>query len=121
MDTNSKVWGWHYSLDISGCNYDKITSASNISNFAKVLVKRIDMVAYGEPWVVNFGDGDREGFTLVQLIETSNICAHFSNDLCSVFFDCFSCKPFNNEIVKQTVVEFFGATSIKEHFFTRQA
>lgn len=48
------------------------------------LVKDIDMVPYGGPQVVHFGSGNKAGYTLVQLIETSNITAHFveeTNDL----------------------------------------
>lgn len=115
------VWGWMLSLDCGSCDLAKITSYSNIYSFAKALVERINMIAYGEPQIVNFGEGNKEGYTLVQLISTSNICAHFSNDERSIYFDCFSCKPFDNEVVKGTVIEFFGAATIKEYFIERQA
>ena len=116
-------WGYMISIDAGGCDLDKISSAENIKNFSNTLVERIDMVKFGEPWIVRFGNlnSNKFGYTLVQLISTSNICAHFSEEECSIYFDCFSCKPFSNETVKQTVIEFFGATSIKEHFITRQA
>jgi S-adenosylmethionine/arginine decarboxylase-like enzyme len=53
------------------------------------------MVPYGEPQVVHFGSGDKSGFTLVQLIETSNITAHFCEETDDMYLDVFSCKPFN--------------------------
>ena len=75
-------WGYHLMLDCAGADHARITSGENIAAFAKTLVERIDMVAYGEPQVVRFGSDDKAGYTLVQLIETSNICAHFCNDAC---------------------------------------
>ena len=42
------------------------------------LVQAIGMRPYGEPVIEHFAthSHDAAGFTLVQLIETSNICAH---------------------------------------------
>ena len=74
-------WGYHLVLDCAELDNAAITSHDNIYNFTKQLVNDIDMVAYGEPQIVNFGSGNKAGYTLVQLIETSNICAHFVPDL----------------------------------------
>ena len=71
------AWGYHLSLDCYAGDKDLVTSSTNIAAFAKALVQRIDMKAYGEPQVIHFGEDDKQGYTLVQLIETSNICAHF--------------------------------------------
>ena len=114
-------WGYHLVLDCGDCNNSQITDPKNISNFAIELVKRIDMVAYGEPQVVYFGTGNKEGYTLVQLIETSNICAHFVNENNSLYLDVFSCKTFDNNEVIETVKEFFGAKTIRITYLTRQA
>ena len=51
-------WGIEVLLDCLGCDKGKITDKTHIENFAKALVKRIDMVAFGEPWVVEFGSGN---------------------------------------------------------------
>jgi len=80
-----------------------------ITGFAKTLVKRIDMVAFGQPQVVMFGSGNKKGYTLVQLIETSNITAHFVEENNSMYLDVFSCKDFNADVVKEAVTEFFDA------------
>ena len=42
-------WGYHLIVDAASCNISKITNAEHVANFARELVKRIDMVAYGEP------------------------------------------------------------------------
>ena len=108
-------------LDCAGCNHEKITSAENITEFAKKLVERIDMVAYGEPQVVNFGSGNKAGYTLVQLIETSNICAHFVNENDTMYLDVFSCKPYDDEIVIATVEQYFDAKYVRPNYITRHA
>ena len=121
MEQKTGYWGYHLILDCRACDQDKIRSAENISNFAKELVKRIDMVAYGEPQVVHFGKDDKCGYTLVQLIETSNICAHFCEDTGDAYFDVFSCKEYDIETVIATVEEFFEPERIRPFYLTRQA
>ena len=117
----NKYWGYHLMLDCAACDKTKITDAAHITAFAKDLVKRIDMVAYGEPQVVNFGSGNKEGYTLVQLIETSNICAHFCNDTGDVYFDVFSCKPYDSRVVVELVKEYFRPVEVRERFIYRDA
>lgn len=114
-------WGYHLIAQFSGCNIEKITSKENVENFSKALVEAIDMVAYGEPQVVNFGTGNKEGFTLVQLIETSNICAHFCNEDGSVYLDVFSCKEFEPEIAMDVFATFFEPELEEYDYIERQA
>ena len=119
--SEEKFWGYHAILDAAGCDLDKMTSYENVYNFAKQLVKDIDMIAYGEPQIVHFGSGDKAGYTLVQLIETSNICAHFANQNQEMYLDVFSCKPFDERIVEDLVVQYFSAKSLRRAFIKRQA
>lgn len=114
-------WGHHLIINAGECSHSAITSADTIYEFTKKLVKDIDMVAYGEPQIVNFGSGNKAGYTLVQLIETSNICAHFVNETDDVYLDVFSCKPFDENVVVELVKTFFGAKKIDSLFIDRQA
>jgi len=114
-------WGWHCIMDAAGCNHNSITDYDNIYNFAKELVKEIDMVPYGEPQIVKFGSGDKSGYTLVQLIETSNICAHFVDENDEVYLDVFSCKPYDVRIVENMMVKYFNAKTIRTGFIERKA
>ena len=107
------------SLDCYSADKDLVTNENNIAAFAKALVNRIDMKAYGEPQVIHFGEGDKEGFTLVQLIETSNICAHFSNDTGNFYLDVFSCKPYETDAVIEVVNQFFSPKKIRERYIER--
>lgn len=106
------TWGKHSALDCQACDIESIKSAENIEAFTKALVKRIDMVAFGEPQIVHFGSGNKTGYTLVQLIETSNICAHFCDDTGDVYLDVFSCKEFNVRDVIDVFNEYFKPKKI---------
>ena len=118
-------WGYHLILDCAELNPEAINDPDIIYNFVKRLVKDIDMVAYGEPQIVNFGSGNKAGYTLVQLIETSNICAHFVPDDGmggnAMYLDVFSCKEYDDEIVIKLVKEYFGAKYVRPNYLTRQA
>ena len=98
-----------------------IGSSIVIKNFTNELVRRIDMKAYGDPQIVMFGTGNKKGYTLIQLIETSNIAAHFVEENNSMYLDVFSCKDFDPSIVKEVVREYFDAQRFSSRVFMRQA
>lgn len=116
---NTKPWGQHLIIDAFDCNPAALRSKTTIAEFSKSLVNAIDMVAYGAPRIVHFGTGHTQGYTLVQLIETSNITAHFAEDSNSIFLDVFSCKLFNKEIALRVFRDYFNPTSMKTRFFNR--
>ena len=116
-----RTWGKHLILDAAGCSPKMISCPKVVDGFARSLVKRIDMVPFGNPQVVMFGSGNKKGYTLVQLIETSNITAHFVEENNSMYLDVFSCKDFDPLIVKATLEEFFEARTIKSRVVTRHA
>ena len=121
MSTPLRTWGKHLILDAAGCSPKMIGCAKVVDGFARSLVKRIDMVPYGSPQVVMFGSGNKKGYTLVQLIETSNITAHFVEENNSMYLDVFSCKDFDPEVVKEAVHEFFDAKFFNSKVILRQA
>lgn len=116
-----KSWGTEIVVDCGSCDFLSITNADNIRAFATTLVKAIKMKAYGEPMVVHFGSEDKEGYTLVQLIETSNITAHFSNDSSSAFINIFSCKPFEKQVVIDVIKQYFNPRMINTTLLDRIA
>jgi S-adenosylmethionine/arginine decarboxylase-like enzyme len=117
----SQYWGYHLVIDASGCDHDAITSGDQIRAFCKELVRRIDMVAYGPPQVVMFGEGGKKGYTLVQLIETSNITAHFVEETNDIYLDVFSCKEFDPMVVEEVVKGYFMPATFSKRFIKRQA
>ena len=78
------------------------------------------MVAYGPPWVKHFGSGNKAGFTLVQLIETSNIVAHFVEETDDMYLDVFSCKEFSPRDVESVVRSYFQPKTLSQQLFPRQ-
>lgn len=118
----SKQFGWHLLLDCSNCNRDLIGSRENIYRFVKTLVERIDMVAVGEPIIEMLCVGDpKVGYSLMQLISTSNITGHFMDVSGEAYIDVFSCKPFDIQIAEKCVWEFFEPDTVRVNFLTRNA
>lgn len=108
-------------LDCSGCN-DNIKSREEIYRFVKDMVQRIDMIAHGEPIIEYMLPGDpKEGYSLMQLIQTSNICAHFVNPDNTAYIDIFSCKDYDIETAKAVVMEYFAPTKMRINYITRNA
>ena len=114
-------WGYHLILNGRNCIPTSIRSAQHIGVFTSTLVNQIDMVAYGKPEIVMFGTGNKKGYTLVQLIETSNICAHFVEESDDMYLDVFSCKPFDEKVVKKVVDDFFSPATIDTKLILRDA
>jgi S-adenosylmethionine/arginine decarboxylase-like enzyme len=113
-------WGWHLVLNLYDCDLQKIQSAQVIRQFVFDLCDLIEMRRFGEPTIVNFGDDPRvTGYSLVQLIETSNICAHFADDSRATYIDIFSCKKFDPEIAAEFCIHAFGAQKAAATFISR--
>ena len=115
-----RPWGYHLIIDAANCDPEAIRSKTTITKFAKDLVKSIKMVAFKSPQVIHFGSGHTKGYTLIQMISTSCVTAHFAEDTNSIFFDCFSCKTFDPAIAKQVFQKYFGPKTMKTKFFERQ-
>jgi S-adenosylmethionine/arginine decarboxylase-like enzyme len=115
-----KNWGITNSINLYQCDSEKIRSKKYISIFAQKICEVISMKAYGDPIIVNFGEEERvAGYTLVQLIETSNITAHFVNMENAVYLDIFSCKEFSPEIAEEFAKDFFKAKSLESQTILR--
>jgi S-adenosylmethionine/arginine decarboxylase-like enzyme len=116
-----QYWGHHLLLNARKCAPSTIRSKSLIEDFSHNLVKKIDMVAYGKPQVIMFGTGNKKGYTLVQLIETSNITGHFVEETDDMYLDVFSCKEFDPKTVEEIVAWYFAPKNIDTKFVSRDA
>ena len=107
-------WGQHLVLDFNGCPRELISDKKNILNWSNELVGAINMVAYGEPVVEHFATHSHEaaGFTLLQMIETSNIAAHFAENIGQAYIDVFSCKAFDVDVAVEICKEHFNPTQV---------
>jgi len=116
----TNVWGVLSSIDIYDCNADKIRNADEIRRFVVELCEIIDMKRFGETQVVHFGEEERvAGFSMVQLIETSLISAHFANLTNTAYLDVFSCKSYDPQRVRVFAERFFGGERSTMHVTLR--
>ena len=115
------AWGTHLCVDAAGCDHAALCSKETIRAFVKELVKEIDMKAYGPPRIVRFGMGNKMGYTLVQLIETSDITAHFCEETNAIYLDVFSCKPFDPKTALRVFDKYFHSQRKRVRLIKRQA
>ena len=121
-DTTSVMpWGQHLVLDFDGCPKALLASKENILKWTKELVEAIDMVSFGKPVIEHFATHSHEaaGYTLLQMIETSNIAAHFAENIGQVYIDIFSCKAFDNQVAIDVCSKYFEPTKINQTSLTR--
>lgn len=105
------AWGIASAIDIYECSPGTIRDADAIRRFVVALCELIEMKRFGDTQVVHFGEDERvAGYSMVQLIETSLISAHFANQTNAVYLDVFSCKPYDPEVVEVFAREYFGGT-----------
>ena len=119
----SDFWGKHLLVDAADCNREMIKSESNIKRFISTLVERIDMESYGEPILAHFAthDPSKGGYTFVQMISTSLIDGHLVDETGDAYISVHSCKDFDDQVVIDTIAEFFLPTRSKNQAFFRQA
>lgn len=88
-------WGMSISIDLHKADPKHMRDENFIKKFIKDLVIFINMKAYGEPIIKSFGEDPKvAGISVMQLIETSSITAHFANFTNSIYVDIFSCTHF---------------------------
>ena len=115
------VWGVATSIDIYECNAETIRDADKIRQFVAALCELIEMRRYGDTQVVHFGEDERvAGYSMVQLIETSLISAHFANQTNTTYLDVFSCRPYEPEVVADFAQSFFGGAYRLTHVNLRR-
>ena len=111
VDAMENFWGIASAIDIYHCDPEKIRDAELIKRFVVELCDLIEMKRFGETQVVHFGEDEKvAGFSMVQLIETSLISAHFANLTNATYLDVFSCKAYDPETVRRFSQEYFGGT-----------
>jgi S-adenosylmethionine/arginine decarboxylase-like enzyme len=111
LENIPEPWGIASAIDIYECDPEKIRDADYIKSFVAQLCDLIEMKRFGDTQVVHFGEDEKvAGFSMVQLIETSLISAHFANLTHTVYLDVFSCKTYDPEVVRQFSQTSFGGS-----------
>jgi len=110
------AWGIATSIDIYNCDPQTIRSAEMIRRFVVELCDLIEMKRYGETVIVHFGEDEKvAGYSMMQLIETSLISAHFANLANTAYLDVFSCKPYDPGVVADFAQRFFAGSHCITH------
>lgn len=108
------------SVDVYGCDKKLISKPEPIKKFVVALAKAIKMKRHGEPMIERFAEGDLEGYSALQFIETSSITMHFDEGENRAFIDIFSCKFFDPKEAEAFCKKFFKGKKSKElHYFRR--
>lgn len=115
-----KTWGYHLLINMYGCDQNIIKDELEIKRFVYKLCELIDMKRYGECECVDFGEDIRvSGYSMFQLIETSNISAHFVNLNGNVYLDIFSCKEYDIDTTVHFSTMFFKAQDYMYNYLER--
>ena len=112
---DNELFGQELTLDLYNCNLKTISSRAKIKKFVIELCDNvIHMKRYGKAMIPHFGHENpiTSGFSLVQLIETSNVSAHFSEYKKSVYLNIFSCAWFDVKKTTAFCKAYFEATKV---------
>ncbi len=115
------TYGWELVLNLYGCSLKVLSSKKKIQEYNDKLCRLIRMEKFGKTLIPYFGHKKphTQGYSLVQLIETSSIVGHFSESKKSAYINIFSCKAYDYKKARKFTAEFFEAKRVKSHFITR--
>ena len=82
-------WGMLAAIDLHGCERSRLDDPDTLRRFVPSLINAIGMRAHGPLALDRFGDGELEGWSAMQFIETSSITVH-ADEVCGrCFVDVF--------------------------------
>jgi len=118
-----EMFGQELILNLYDCDLATISSGEKIKEFVvKLCDDVIKMKRYGEALIPHFGHDNpiTSGNSLVQLIETSSVTAHFSEYKKSVYLNIFSCAWYDPAATEAFCKEFFGAKRVESTLLKRE-
>jgi S-adenosylmethionine/arginine decarboxylase-like enzyme len=101
-------WGMMAVIDLHDCDRDALADPDTIRRFVPIVIEAIGMRAHGPTLLERFGEGDLEGWSAMQFIETSSLTIHADEFSGRCYVDIFSCKMFDPELAATIAVEHFG-------------
>ena len=110
-------FGPHLMLDCRECDSSKINDHALIYQFLDELPERVGMTKIIPPYVFPYSGlvPEDKGVTGMVIIAESHLTFHSFTEKDYFFFDMFSCKPFDVEVVERHVIETFGVKSYQRH------
>lgn len=119
---DSNTFGMEVVLDLYDCNLETIRSKEKLQEYTRELCQVIGMTPYGAPFAERFGlnEAKTAGYSIVQLIETSSITGHFSEEWNSAYINIFSCKEFDPKQAAEFSKDFFEADRVESTLHIRR-
>ena len=119
--SKKKTYGYELVLDLRGCDTKIIGSKKKLQEYVDKLCKLIKMKKYGKALIPYFGTNAEHtaGYSLVQLIETSSITGHFSDNWGTAYINIFSCVKYDRKKAKEFTKKFFKAKSLENRYLVR--
>lgn len=122
LSEDDQKFGQELVLNLYECDLETISSGEKIHEFVVELTDNvIHMKRYGDALIPHFGHENpiTSGYSLVQLIETSSVTAHFSEFKKAVYLNIFSCAWFDPEKTEAFCKKFFGAKRVQSTLIKR--
>ena len=101
-------WGMMAVIDLHDADRERLADPDTIRAFVADVIDAIGMVAHGPTLLERFGEGDLEGWSAMQFIETSSLTIHADEVSCRCYVDVFSCKSFDPELAAGIASRYFG-------------
>jgi len=98
-------------IDLHGCEFAALADPGTVGAFVRAAIDAIGMRAHGPLRLERFGDGELEGWSAMQFIETSSITVHADEVAGRCFVDVFSCRAFDAEAAAAVAVDHSGGAS----------
>lgn len=92
---------------------------ADAQRFVDRLMKTVGMKPLGPLNWSDAEDLDFPGQSFVQMITTSHCSLHFFSDTNEIYFDLYSCKPFDKDKVLELLDETFGLKEWHGTLYTR--
>ncbi|MBI5065891.1 adenosylmethionine decarboxylase [Candidatus Woesearchaeota archaeon] len=118
---NQNIFGPHLTLDLSGCNKEKLKDLDFVFGLLNNLPDMIGMTKITQPFVFPYSGlvPEDKGITGVIIIAESHISVHTFQEKDYVFIDIFSCKPFDYEKAAEFLIRAFEAREVEKNVVQR--
>lgn len=117
------MFGPHLTLDLYGCNEERISSPDLIAQILDELPRLINMHKISEPQVMSYpgkpNSFDKGGISAFVIIAESHISIHTFNGYGYASIDIFSCKAFDIRGAEKYFIEKLGAKKIEKNLIMR--
>lgn len=116
------MFGPHLIMEAVGCNYDKLSNKSLLTNLLNKLPEKMDMTKITEPYLLEYKDAsipEDWGLSGIVIIAESHLAIHTFPQKGFLTVDIFSCKDFDVHMAVSEIVKAFEPESWDEQLIMR--